>query len=84
LEVLLIIELLQILFVGWGPYAYFKMLEESRASTQAAIAVNLRSAQAVQPQVDDKQDERSIHGCMGISIAPNSGSALEDIESGRR
>ncbi|XP_059449719.1 putative lipid phosphate phosphatase 3, chloroplastic isoform X3 [Corylus avellana] len=71
---------------GWGPYAYFQVLEESRASTQATIAVNASSTQAGEPQVDDTQDGRSIHGCMGISLVPppTSGSTLKDIESGRR
>ncbi|XP_062150666.1 lipid phosphate phosphatase 2-like isoform X2 [Alnus glutinosa] len=69
---------------GWGPHAYFQVLEESRASTQAANAVNASSVQAMEPEVEDKQDERSIHGCLGITIAPNSsGSTLEDMESGR-
>jgi diacylglycerol diphosphate phosphatase/phosphatidate phosphatase len=69
---------------GWGPYAYFRVLEESRASAQAANAVNGRNVQAMEAQVGNEQDERSIHGCMGLSIAHNSSTILEEVESGRR
>ncbi|KAF5479943.1 hypothetical protein F2P56_000725 [Juglans regia] len=62
---------------GWGPYAYFRVLEESHGRTQAA------NVQAMEAQVDNEQDERSIHGCIGISLARNSSSKLEEIESGR-
>ncbi len=80
----IIIEHLHILFIGWGPYAYFRVLEESRASAQAANAVNGRNVQAMEAQVGNEQDERSIHGCMGLSIAHNSSTILEEVESGRR
>lgn len=71
---------------GWGPYAYFRELEESRSSTQAANAVNGCNVQAMeaQPQVDNAHDERSIHGCMGLTLARNSNTTLEEMESGRR
>lgn len=86
IESFIIIELLYILFIGWGPYAYFRELEESRSSTQAANAVNGCNVQAMeaQPQVDNAHDERSIHGCMGLTLARNSNTTLEEIESGRR
>ncbi|KAL0015365.1 hypothetical protein SO802_002434 [Lithocarpus litseifolius] len=71
---------------GWGPYAYFWELEESRASIQAANAVNGCNVQAMeaQPQVDNAHNERSIHGCMGLTLARNSNTTLEEMESGRR
>lgn len=59
------------------------MLEESHGRTQAANAVNAGNVQAMEAQVDNEQDERSIHGCIGISLARNSSSKLEEIESGR-
>ena len=86
IESFIIIELLYILFIGWGPYAYFRELEESRSSTQAVNAVNGCNVQAMeaQPQLDNAHDERSIHGCMGLTLARNSNTTLEEIESGRR
>ncbi|XP_050269689.1 lipid phosphate phosphatase 2-like isoform X2 [Quercus robur] len=70
---------------GWGPYAYFRELE-SRSSTQAVNAVNGCNVQVMeaQPQLDNAHDERSIHGCMGLTLARNSNTTLEEIESGRR
>lgn len=59
------------------------MLEESRGSTQAANAMNAGNVQAMEAQVENEQDERSIHGCIGISLARSSSSNLEEIESGR-
>ncbi|XP_020416350.1 putative lipid phosphate phosphatase 3, chloroplastic isoform X3 [Prunus persica] len=69
---------------GWGPYAYFQVLEESRSVTQAATIVNGSNVQVTEARVENQEDETSIHGCMGLSLAHNSGSALEELESGRR
>ncbi|XP_034207901.1 putative lipid phosphate phosphatase 3, chloroplastic isoform X4 [Prunus dulcis] len=69
---------------GWGPYAYFQVLEESRSVTQAATIVNGSNVQVTEAWVENQEDETSIHGCMGLSLAHNSGSALEELESGRR
>ncbi|CAL9012786.1 unnamed protein product [Prunus brigantina] len=69
---------------GWGPYAYFQELEESRSVTQAATIVNGSNVQVTEARVENQEDETSIHGCMGLSLAHNSGSALEELESGRR
>ncbi|ONI17255.1 hypothetical protein PRUPE_3G148800 [Prunus persica] len=68
----------------WGPYAYFQVLEESRSVTQAATIVNGSNVQVTEARVENQEDETSIHGCMGLSLAHNSGSALEELESGRR
>ncbi|ONI17257.1 hypothetical protein PRUPE_3G148800 [Prunus persica] len=70
--------------LGWGPYAYFQVLEESRSVTQAATIVNGSNVQVTEARVENQEDETSIHGCMGLSLAHNSGSALEELESGRR
>ncbi|XP_058753788.1 putative lipid phosphate phosphatase 3, chloroplastic isoform X2 [Vicia villosa] len=62
---------------GWGPYAYFKMLEESRVTSQGPNAQN--GAQS------ENQEGQSQHGCIGLSLAENQTSTLEDeLESGRR
>ncbi|XP_058737579.1 lipid phosphate phosphatase 2-like isoform X2 [Vicia villosa] len=62
---------------GWGPYAYFKMLEESRVTAQGPNAQN--GAQS------ENQEGQSQHGCIGLSLAENQTSTLEDeLESGRR
>ncbi|KAK9272595.1 hypothetical protein L1049_002969 [Liquidambar formosana] len=69
---------------GWGPYAYFKVLEESRASTQAANGVNSLNVHAGEAQVENQQDEGTNHTCMGLSLGGDSNSILEEMEAGRR
>lgn len=74
---------------GWGPYAYFRMLEETRGMTQAPNAQNGNQAQLAQlteAQVEN-QEGQSHHGCMGLTLTGNGNptSTLEDdLESGRR
>ncbi|KAL5058771.1 hypothetical protein RYX36_030375 [Vicia faba] len=64
---------------GWGPYAYFKMLEESRGVAGGLNAQNGSQAQS------ENQEGQSQHGCIGLSLAENQTSTLEDeLESGRR
>ncbi|PQQ12707.1 hypothetical protein Pyn_38699 [Prunus yedoensis var. nudiflora] len=60
-----------------------KVLEESRSVTQAATIVNGCNVQVPEARVENQEDETSIHGCMGLALAHNSGSALEELESGR-
>ncbi|KAJ8761263.1 hypothetical protein K2173_001319 [Erythroxylum novogranatense] len=66
---------------GWGPYAYFRVLEESRASTQADTSINPLNVNAVPMVMEDREDESN--GSMGLHLPTNSGSA-EDVEFGRR
>ena len=60
------------------------MLEESRSGTQVTSTVNASNVQVIDSRVGNQVDETSIHGCMGLTLARDSGSALEDLESGRR
>ncbi|XVF71563.1 hypothetical protein PTKIN_Ptkin12aG0048200 [Pterospermum kingtungense] len=69
---------------GWGPYAYFRVLEESHANTNATDVVNLQDAMAGEAQVMNQEEERSDDGFIGLHLARNSSSTLEDIESGKR
>ncbi|KAF1888656.1 hypothetical protein Lal_00036695 [Lupinus albus] len=65
---------------GWGPYAYFRTLEELRGTTQAPNA----QTQLPEAQVEN-QGGQSYHGCMGLGLSrENHGSTLDDIETGRR
>uniref|UniRef100_A0A5B7CC89 Putative lipid phosphate phosphatase 2 isoform X2 n=1 Tax=Davidia involucrata TaxID=16924 RepID=A0A5B7CC89_DAVIN len=68
----------------WGPYAYFRILEESRGTTQAANAVNSHNAQATGAQNENQQDERNNNAFTGISLSDNLSLTVEDLESGRR
>ncbi|AES93626.1 lipid phosphate phosphatase-like protein [Medicago truncatula] len=72
---------------GWGPYAYFRMLEETRGMTQVPNAQNgnqTQMAQLTEAQVEN-QEGQSHHGFMGLSLAGNQTSTLEDeLESGRK
>ncbi|KAF6145869.1 hypothetical protein GIB67_028864 [Kingdonia uniflora] len=65
---------------GWGTYAYFRMLEESR-SAESASAVNGLNAQRMEVQVQ-QQEERNNHEFLGLSDAHDTN--LNDIEYGRR
>lgn len=67
--------------IGWGPYAYFRVLEELRASTQAANTVNMQPREA---HTEIQQHERSSNAFTGISLAGEISSTPEDLESGRR
>lgn len=70
-----IYELCTLLPAGWGPYAYFRTLEESRAQTQAANAVNVQDVEA---QVENQQDERNRNTFTGLSLAHDSSSRQEE------
>ncbi|KAM1078408.1 hypothetical protein ACFX19_026082 [Malus domestica] len=69
---------------GWGPYAYFQVLEELRSGAQVTSTINRSNVQVTEARVENQVDETSNHGCMGLTLARGSGSALEDLESGRR
>ncbi|XP_021296375.1 putative lipid phosphate phosphatase 3, chloroplastic isoform X3 [Herrania umbratica] len=69
---------------GWGPYAYFQVLEESLASTQATDVENQQDATAEEVQIANQEEERSDDGFMGMHSACNASSTLEDMESGKR
>lgn len=60
---------------GWGPYAYFRTLEESRAQTQAANAVNVQDVEA---EIENQQDERNRNTFTGLSLAHDSSSRQEE------
>ncbi|KAK2986769.1 hypothetical protein RJ640_010994, partial [Escallonia rubra] len=68
---------------GWGPYAYFQVLEQSLATAQAPDAVNTRNAEAVEAPAENQQD-RNNNAFMGISLSGGSSITVEDLESGRR
>ncbi|KAB1211244.1 putative lipid phosphate phosphatase 3, chloroplastic [Morella rubra] len=68
---------------GWGPYAYFRMLEESRKSSRAANAMAASNLQIMEAQVENEQQhERQSRGRLCVSLERNSISRLEEIESG--
>ncbi|KAG5527995.1 hypothetical protein RHGRI_028807 [Rhododendron griersonianum] len=69
---------------GWGPYAYFRVLEEIRTSTQAANNVNMQNVQPREAHMESPQHERSSNAFIGISLAGDTSSSPEDLESGRR
>ncbi|KAF8390089.1 hypothetical protein HHK36_024610 [Tetracentron sinense] len=68
---------------GWGPHAYFRMLEELRGNTQPDNAVNSLSVQAMEVEVVNQQAERSSNA-RGSSEEHDSSPTLDEMESGRR
>lgn len=70
------------MLVGWGPYAYFQVLEESLVSTQATNVENQQDATAEEVQMANQEEERSDN--VGMHLACNASSTLEDMESGKR
>jgi len=77
-------DVLDILFssAGWGPYAYFRMLEESRQMTQVPNVPNSGHAQLTEVQAEGEEGQ-GCHGCMGLSLSRDRNATLNDIESGR-
>lgn len=66
-----------IFFVGWGPYAYFQVLEAARAQGTENGAVQ-RPAQV------DNGEEEEDGGFMGLHLVDNpSMRREEDVETGR-
>ncbi|KAL3527012.1 hypothetical protein ACH5RR_011668 [Cinchona calisaya] len=66
---------------GWGTYAYFRVLEEIQATRQPNNVVISDNAPNLEAQVESHQHERNN---TGISLAIDSSTAVEDLESGRR
>ncbi|KAL6960955.1 Phosphoric monoester hydrolase [Sarracenia purpurea var. burkii] len=69
---------------GWGPYAYFRVLVESRAATQAANNANLECVQSTEAHVENQQNERNSKAFMGMTLAGDSSLTAVDLESGGR
>ncbi|XP_057509742.1 lipid phosphate phosphatase 2-like [Actinidia eriantha] len=67
---------------GWGPYAYFRALEESHANSHLGHPVGESNVQFTETQVVNKQTDRDNHGL--ISGAGRNSSSMDDLESGRR
>lgn len=71
------------MFVGSGTYAYFRVIEESTANvTTTTTAANLPNAMTGGIQIANQQ-EPTDNGFMGMHLARNSSSVLEDVESGK-
>ncbi|BAT83010.1 hypothetical protein VIGAN_04010300 [Vigna angularis var. angularis] len=68
---------------GWGPYAYFRMLEESRQMTQGPNVPNSGHAQLTEVQAESEEGQEGCHGYMGLSLSRDRNATLNDIESGR-
>ncbi|XP_027161570.1 putative lipid phosphate phosphatase 3, chloroplastic isoform X2 [Coffea eugenioides] len=62
---------------GWGTYAYFRVLEEIHASTQPTNALNAEAQ-------DENHQNESNNASMEMSSTADPGTAVEDLESGRR
>ncbi|KAG5051240.1 hypothetical protein JHK87_003438 [Glycine soja] len=68
--------------LGWGPYAYFRMLEESRGMTQVPTVQNSGQELLAEAQVES-QEEQGLHGCMGLTLSRDHNATFDDVESGR-
>eukprot|EP00258_Populus_trichocarpa_P039542 XP_024455561.1 lipid phosphate phosphatase 2 isoform X3 [Populus trichocarpa] len=66
---------------GWGPYAYFQELE-SRASAQTDATVNPLNAWPMDSHVENQGDDKN--GFLGLNLAGDLTTTVEDVESGRR
>ncbi|OMO80290.1 Phosphatidic acid phosphatase type 2/haloperoxidase [Corchorus capsularis] len=67
----------------WGPYAYFRVLEESVANTQANNVASRQDAMTGEVQIGNHEEERTDNGFMGLHLARSASSTMEDIESGK-
>ncbi|XP_042504116.1 lipid phosphate phosphatase 2-like isoform X2 [Macadamia integrifolia] len=68
---------------GWGPYEYFRVLEE-RSSGQPDVAVNALNVQGMQLETVHQQGTPRANDISIISGAHNSSTVLDEMESGRR
>jgi len=77
-------DVLDVLFfwAGWGPYAYFRMLEESRQMGQVPNVPNSGHAQLTEVQAESEEGQ-DFHGCMGLTLSRDRNGILNDVESGR-
>ncbi|PON34195.1 Lipid phosphate phosphatase [Parasponia andersonii] len=68
---------------GWGPYAYFRALEESRGNTNG---VNSANGQRMEYHRHDANTETRNNGetFMAFSVDQYSRSTLDELEAGRR
>ncbi|XP_027073235.1 lipid phosphate phosphatase 2 isoform X2 [Coffea arabica] len=62
---------------GWGTYAYFRVQEEIHASMQPTDALNAEAQ-------DENHQNESNNASMEMSSTVDPGTAVEDLESGRR
>lgn len=71
---------------GWGPYAYFQSLEELRANTESVHQMNALNMPEMEVQVTNQQVVRNGNSFMRLSVDNeyDSGSRLDEMESGRR
>ncbi|XP_028804529.1 lipid phosphate phosphatase 2 isoform X3 [Neltuma alba] len=69
---------------GWGPYAYFRMLEETRATTHPPNGQNQNSGHAQPTEVhEENQEGQSCLGCVGFSVErDNHNATLDEMECG--
>ncbi|XP_052198495.1 lipid phosphate phosphatase 2-like [Diospyros lotus] len=70
---------------GWGPYAYFRALEECRLNSQVRHSPSELNLQAPEPQASNQQPVRGSNSVIPVTPGENSSSLMEDdIELGRR
>lgn len=58
-------------YIGWAPYAYFRMLEEQHANANASMGTNELNGQDLEAQSRNPQDEQSNH-TMGLALRDSS------------
>ncbi|BFG17122.1 hypothetical protein CerSpe_033970 [Prunus speciosa] len=69
---------------GWGPYAYFKALEEMRSNTHAASPVNALSVQVMGAQNVNERQRQNGDGFAAFSADRYTSIRLDEMESGER
>ncbi|PQP96647.1 lipid phosphate phosphatase 2 isoform X2 [Prunus yedoensis var. nudiflora] len=69
---------------GWGPYAYFKALEETRSNTHAASPVNALSVQVMGAQNVNERQRKNGDGFAAFSADRYTSIRLDEMESGER
>ncbi|KAL1812578.1 lipid phosphate phosphatase 2 isoform X2 [Daucus carota subsp. sativus] len=66
---------------GWGPYAYFRMLEESLVNGRVPDAATTCNAQLASTQTVPQQHDRNFSGL--ASKGTSTQQTVEDLEAGR-
>lgn len=78
-------DALNMFSAGWGPYAYFRMLEETSATTHTPNDQNLNSGHTQPTEAqEENQEGHGCLGCVGLSGERDHhhNATLDEIECG--
>lgn len=71
--------------LGWGPYAYFRVLETlANPPPPSNAIIVVQNEQDVERQAENGADDQSNDRFLGLSIDSNSRSTMQETETERK